>query len=65
LRLSSTPDASRRTQRPISAAALQAQAAAEAAAGADDAAHERSQRIVSALEQWLDAIHVARASRTS
>jgi tetratricopeptide (TPR) repeat protein len=65
LRLSSTPDASRRTQQPISAAALHAQAAAEAAAGAEEAARDRTVRVVAALEQWLDAIHAARSRRAS
>ena len=65
-RLSSTAEASRRaTQKPISAAALQAQAAAEAAEAPGDAARQRTLRVVSALEQWLDAIHVARARRAS
>jgi tetratricopeptide (TPR) repeat protein len=68
-RLTSTPNASR-AARPPSDAAVGTASAAEArpepaAAAPSDPAGHRAVRTVAALEQWLDALHVARASRAS
>jgi len=61
-------DAAAVTESPVVNAAERSPFADDAtgtAAPADDAAQETAVRTIAALEQWLDAIHVARAQRSA
>ncbi len=63
-----TANAAAVTESPIVNAAERsplADAATEIAAPTDDAGFDPAMRTIAALEQWLDAIHVARAQRSA